>query len=121
MTAAEWAEALMAHGAAAGEIPLYGSPEWDALPDTDPRRVAAVARAAEAWRRGGEAEHLAVQLRMELAEDDLLFRMRLQLAERDARADYVASTAPSWAELQRRRAEMLQVPVDEYGAGGWER
>ncbi|TDD64784.1 DUF2742 domain-containing protein [Jiangella aurantiaca] len=121
MTAAEWAEALIAQGAAAGEIPLYGSDEWEALPDLDPRRVASVVRAAEVWRRDGEAEHLAAQLRMELAESDLLVRMRMELAELDARSGFVAPTGPSWAELQRRRAELLQVPVDEYGARGWER
>jgi hypothetical protein len=121
VTAAEWAETLIAQGATAGEVPLYGSEEWEALPDTDPRRVASVVRAAEAWRRDGQAEHLATRLQIELAESDLVVRMRMTGAELDARVGYVASTAPSWAELQLRRAELLQVPVDEYGARGWAR
>lgn len=36
------------------DVPVFGSPEWVALEDTDPRRASAVVRAALGWWRAGE-------------------------------------------------------------------
>lgn len=56
----EWAQVLMARAPSA---PLYGSPEWEALPD-GPEKVAAVVRAAEAW--VVEGERLPEQVRVDV-------------------------------------------------------
>jgi hypothetical protein len=37
-----------------GDAPVFGSPEWLALPLDDPRRAASVVRAALSWWRAGE-------------------------------------------------------------------
>jgi hypothetical protein len=44
--------------------PVYGSPEWLALPEGSPEKVAAVVRAAEAWARQGD--DLEANLRLEV-------------------------------------------------------
>src|SRR4051794_17507430 len=46
----EWAAALIDR--ATGHVPEYGSPEFEALPDNSPEKVASCVRAAEAWRGG---------------------------------------------------------------------
>ena len=43
--------------------PPYGSPEWLALPEGSPARMAAVVRAAEAWAQGDNLEdHLRLEV-----------------------------------------------------------
>lgn len=59
------AQALAAAGAR--EVPAYGSPEFHALPDTSPLRVASAVAAAEAWRTYWTPEEHAARLRAELA------------------------------------------------------
>lgn len=52
-TADPWAVRVRAQAVAAAggaEPPAYGSPEWTALPEDHPLRVAAAVQAAEAWR-----------------------------------------------------------------------
>lgn len=53
--------------AAGGELPDYGSPEWHALADENPRKLAAALVAAEAHRY--ETETLADRLAREIAEN----------------------------------------------------
>jgi len=62
-------------------VARLGSPEWEELPAADPRRFAAVVRAAEAWRRDGTPEAIAARLRAELDDADLLKRHRNELLE----------------------------------------
>ncbi|HEY5455709.1 MAG TPA: hypothetical protein VIJ96_09585, partial [Acidothermaceae bacterium] len=52
--------------AALGPIPAYGSDEWSALPPQDPRRAAAFAIAAEAWRDYFSDERIAERLEAEI-------------------------------------------------------
>ncbi|MEV7994923.1 DUF2742 domain-containing protein [Streptomyces sp. NPDC086077] len=44
-----WARAETAW--ATSDFPQYGSPEWEALDDTDPSKLAAMLSAAEKWRQ----------------------------------------------------------------------
>lgn len=60
-----WAQRLIAAGGP--NLPLYGSPEWAALADRDPRKVASCVRAAEAWRRDSDPSEIAHRMREELA------------------------------------------------------
>jgi hypothetical protein len=62
-----------------GELPIYGSGEWERLPADDPRRFASVVRAAECWRLDSEPE----AVRQRLAEDDWLVRYRVRAAGLD--------------------------------------
>lgn len=57
-----WAARLI--GAAMKPIPRYGSPEWLALPEGSPAKVAAVVVAAECWAR--DADELEERLRAEV-------------------------------------------------------
>lgn len=99
-----WARRLI--DKAAGDIPIYGSPEWDALDDTDPRKVAACVRAAEAWRQDGEPDAIRAQVLDDLAQIERYFAYRMRQASKDLRDGHdwaAASRRVSWAELQRRR------------------
>src|SRR5689334_2877836 len=60
-TRLEWAAALI--GRATGLVPEYGSPEFEALPDSSPEKVASCVRAAEAWRVYFSPEEIARRLR----------------------------------------------------------
>lgn len=81
----EWARHLLA---AAPDAPSYGSPEWLALPESSPAKVAAVVRAAECWAIDG---------------DDLEARLRLEVLalsrayKRAEDAEYVAG-CKAWAK-----------------------
>lgn len=57
----EWARHLLD---AAPDAPSYGSPEWLALPESHPAKVAAVVRAAECWAVDGD--ELEARLRVEV-------------------------------------------------------
>lgn len=46
--------------------PLYGSEEWKALPDADPRKEAAVVRAAAAWAAERDPQVMAARLQTEI-------------------------------------------------------
>jgi Protein of unknown function (DUF2742) len=83
VTRAEFVARLLDLGRACGQIPVYGSPEWEQLPADDPRRFAAVVRAAEVWRQDGEPDRMARRLLDELAVADLLARWRVRMAGLD--------------------------------------
>ncbi len=55
-----------ANDANLGPIPGYGSDEWNALAQYDPRRAAAFALAAEAWRAESSPERIAERARAEI-------------------------------------------------------
>jgi hypothetical protein len=63
-TRSDWAAALI--DAATGPIPEYGTPEFEALDNHDPVKVASCVRAAEAWRTYWLPEEQARRLRVEL-------------------------------------------------------
>lgn len=52
------------------DVPIYGSTEWFALPRKDRRRLASMARAAEAWRRDGDALVVAAALQADFDRID---------------------------------------------------
>jgi hypothetical protein len=77
--------------------PTYGSPEWLALPESHPAKIAAVVIAAECWARDGDeledrlrSEVLALSRANKLAED----------AEYVARYQRPTRTLPDAAELE---------------------
>ncbi len=63
MRAAEWARAVSAQ-AGDVDLPLYGSPEWEAAPE--PVQRASAVRAAEAWRYEADPHVIAARLDVEL-------------------------------------------------------
>jgi hypothetical protein len=97
-----WATALIRAG---GErVPDYGSPEWAALPDDSPAKVAACVLAAECWRAETDPAWIAWRLRAELDEH--------HAEEADARwtpevvaAVHRSANRPSYVELCERRGE----------------
>lgn len=72
-------------------VPRYGSDDWLALADTDPRKVASVVVAAECWAR--EADDLVERLRLEVelsqrafkATDDALYVARKEAHKKEWR------------------------------------
>jgi Protein of unknown function (DUF2742) len=74
VTRAEFVARLVELGWRHGELPIYGSPDWEALDAVDPRRFASVVRAAECWRLDGEPE----AVRERLTENDWLVRYRVR-------------------------------------------
>jgi hypothetical protein len=92
--------------------PRYGSAEWDALPDQDPRRAAAVLRGAEAWRRHCSPWQVAQDLADEMAATDLEIARRVKESSWDISRDWSVS-GETHAELARRRTD--------YDGGVWAR
>jgi hypothetical protein len=84
----EWAQNLIARHPSP---PTYGSPEWLALPEAHPAKIAAVIIAAECWAVDGD--QLEDRLRTEI--------LALSRADKQAQdAEYVAgyqSWAKTWA------------------------
>lgn len=78
LTRVEYVNRLLNLGRRHGEIPLYGSAEWEALPGADPRKFAAVVRAAESWRLDGEPDVMQARITDELALNDQLAAWRLR-------------------------------------------
>lgn len=87
-------------------IPRYGSPEWNALPDGDLRRVAAVVVAAECWRDHCSTERCFEDLIEQQRVDDALVFARIA----ETSASVHAALPDGWvdacthAELVQRRA-----------------
>jgi hypothetical protein len=75
--------------------PIYGSPEWEALPPTDAQRFASVIRAAECWRQDGTDEAIRDRFLQELAENNWLTAWRLRRVSGDL------SEAEDWAAIAR--------------------
>lgn len=102
----DWSAALI--DAATGFVPEYGSPEFEALPDNSPEKVASCVRAAEAWRIYFAPEEIGRRLRAELeaahlADDEAVWSADIvQQVHRSA-------NRPSYAELSERRGEPANV------------
>jgi hypothetical protein len=89
-------------------IPRYGSEAWDALPDQDPRRAAAILIAAEAWRDHLTPERIAQDLTDEIhAQNHLAARLLVETSHDVYQAADWENifNRPTHAELQRRRGE----------------
>ena len=88
------------------DIPIYRSPEFDALDPDDPRRGQSTVRAADAWYADGTAEAMRNRLLAEIEFNDRFsaWRMRALSHDLSGATDWVAaSRRASWAELQRLR------------------
>lgn len=82
--------------------PEYGSPAWQALPDTDPAKTLAVLFAAECWRRWWQPD--AHAWRLAAAERHTAARFKAVACDLSAALDWATqANQPSFAELQRRR------------------
>ena len=90
-----------------GRLPIYGSREWWALEDDDPRRWASVIRAAACWRHESRLDVIDERMRAELERVDQLVVERVRAASHDVAGalDWTALAAePTHDELARRRA-----------------
>ncbi|MQA14426.1 MAG: hypothetical protein GEV09_09705 [Pseudonocardiaceae bacterium] len=100
-----------------GLPPAYGTDAWVALPDDHPGKWVAVLLAAECWRRYWTPDMRA--LRADAAERALRVRLRAMCRDlADGRDWRQHATAPSYAELERRRAtppEIVTVACVEPG------
>lgn len=108
MTMTPLARRLLSRVPAGTVVPRYGSPEWDALPDQDPRRAAAVVIAAECWRDHSSVERVAQDLLADLIDREQELRRRVREASWDVAgaADWSAiARAATFRELQQRRGE----------------
>jgi Protein of unknown function (DUF2742) len=94
LSRAEFVRRLLELGWRHGELPIYGSPQWEALAVDDPRRFASVVRAAEAWRLDGTDEAIRARLLDELEVADLLARWRVRMAGLDVRG------TTDWSRVQ---------------------
>jgi hypothetical protein len=100
---AEFVARLLALGRRRGPLPLYGSPEWEALDRLEPRRFAAVVVAAECWRTEGTDDAIRARLLDELAVADLLARWRVRMAGSTSTASWPTGPecSTSWTPAVR--------------------
>jgi hypothetical protein len=99
----EFVRRLLDLGRRHGEIPIYGSADWEALDNLDPRRFASTVRAAECWWLDGTDEVMRARLVDELATADLLARWRVRMAGHDIR-EAVDDWPGVYDVVQARRA-----------------
>jgi hypothetical protein len=103
-TARDWSASVIAAGLRRGQVPRYGSPEWAKLPTADPRFVAAVAAAAEAWRDHCDSMTIRRDLELELIASRQLENQRQSTAFAElARTVRALSRVPTQSELCERR------------------
>lgn len=91
-----FARRLLARVADRSSIPRYGTPEWAALPQTDPRHAAAVVIAAEAWRDHCSPERIAEDMSREMQE------RRDAIAAACLESSWDVGQAADWEQLFRR-------------------
>ncbi|TDQ04799.1 hypothetical protein [Labedaea rhizosphaerae] len=105
----EWARPLVVAATRHGPIPPLGGPEWRALPDCDPRKLAALIPMALARLDESTPAAIASRLRRELDESDRLTVARLRQMSHDLSAAIAdanrgrRSARPTYAELALRR------------------
>jgi hypothetical protein len=105
MTAGDWAAQVIGRGHKLGEIPRYGSAEWERLPQADARRVVAVVQAAEAWRLHTDPETVRRDLELEITANAQLERAQEAAAFRELAARVRRlSKVPTQREIEQRRA-----------------
>jgi len=85
-----WARRMMDSVVHHAPVARYGSAAWHALPEGDRRRVVAVIIAAECW---------------VAAEDDMVARLRREVADGRAAGVRHLASVPTCAELSDRRGE----------------
>jgi len=121
----DWGRMRIDRAREKGSIPSPGSAEWRALPDTDPRKVAAVIEAAWAWADNAIRADPATEMNAFLDalarfddELDRLIEKRTALAV--ARSQDWSRIGPAWEELQRRRAIYVdRPPLDREALRRW--
>jgi hypothetical protein len=64
-------------------VPIYGSPEYQALPEGHPDRQASMEHAAECWRLEGTEEAIAARLRDEIEFNNWYTAYRLRELSKD--------------------------------------
>jgi len=110
-----WAEPLLTDAKHIGPIPMAGSPDWCRLADDDPRKWAAVVRAALAWVSESTPTATARQLRAELDAVDSAVADRFKAAACELSAAHTwAAVGPAHAELERRRAAPPRQPIPPF-------
>jgi hypothetical protein len=103
VTRQEWAAHLIRRGGA--DVPTYGSPEWLALPDGHPVKLAGLVIAAECWAQDGDdlerrlrTEVLAVSREHKRSEDaEYVAQIR---AGYDRQPDAAEIEAEFWAWIR---------------------
>jgi hypothetical protein len=100
-----WAVPLLTRANAAGIIPPAGSRTWCALPDTDPRKAAAVVLAALTRLQDNTPAAISARLAAQHDEIERVCRERARNASHDMSAAQAWSSAigPTYRELARRR------------------
>jgi hypothetical protein len=78
-----WSRKLIVLGQRVGELPIYGSTDWFALPPVDPRKFGSVVRAAECWRLDGTDDVLRWRLLDEIRFNNEFAAWRLRMLSAD--------------------------------------
>jgi hypothetical protein len=102
-----WHEHILHDLSPSAAAPRLGSPSWMALPDSDPRKLAAAIPPAVAYLTENTPAAIAARLRRELAAIDHAAIERIRTASWDlsgAQDWRHAANCPSHAELVRRRS-----------------
>jgi hypothetical protein len=74
---------VRAYLADVGPCPRYGSSQWAHLARDDPRRHAAVYRAAECWRDHCSTDRVTADMLAAVRTDEVVMRRRFKLASMD--------------------------------------
>lgn len=112
-----WAAALLARANTTGFIPPAGSRTWCALPDTDPRKAAAVVLAALTRLEESTPAAISARHAAQLDEIERVCRERALSASHDMSATQAWGSAigPSYRELERRRLLTSTLPCGHTG------
>lgn len=99
-----WVTRILVAADEVGQVPRYGSPEWQRLDNRDPRYLGALVIAAEAWRQHCSPDRIRSELELELdatseAEERCFAEEFAAMAAKVRRA----ANRCTWEELQRRR------------------
>ena len=94
--------------AAAGPVPDIGTTEFIRLSDADPRKLAAVCKAALGWLNYTDPAQIETDLLMEL---EALAANRREDLEREYRRTLRLLAGPSRAELTHRRRDIESMPI----------
>jgi hypothetical protein len=97
VTRQEFVAGLVELGRRHGDIPIYGSAAWEALNNLDPRRLASIVRAAEAWRLDGEPA--AVRARLLRHREEVLKEAERLAVDRLRQLSYDLAGATDWKAL----------------------
>lgn len=103
---ATWAERVHADAAMGGPIPKLGTAAWCALPNSDPRKLAAALGPALARLWENTPAAVALRLRRELRDVDRAVLARVRDASHDVASaqDWrAAAQRPTWDTVDRRR------------------